>query len=169
MGFSANAEPTPTLKAQPARMLTEANTARPPLRLVAPPAEPPTGRHRPVLASSGRRGATTAALPRLAPGRYLAVDNGDEVAVVELHDGEVTLGRSLAADVCFDDVSVSRRHARLFVAHQVALIDERSLNGVWVNGERVNRAVVRDGDSIALGSVRLRYIEEAGAGSPDAA
>ncbi len=151
------------------RVLSDANAAPPPLQLVAPLPEPPTGRHHPVLAASRRGGAPAAVLPRLAPGRYLAVYNGDDVVVVELRGDQVTLGRSRDADVCFDDVSVSRRHARLFVAHEVALIDERSLNGVWVNGERIGRAVVRDGDSIALGSVRLRYVEETGAGTPDAA
>lgn len=150
-------------------MLSEAKATRPPLRLAESAPEPPTGRYHPVLANSARR-AAAAVLPRLAPGRYLAVDNGSDLALVELRgDQEVTLGRSLDADVCFDDVSVSRRHARLFIAHKVVLIDERSLNGVWVNGERVSRVIVRDGDSIALGSVRLRYIEETGAGTPDAA
>lgn len=149
-------------------MLSEAKVTRPSLRLVAPLPEPPTGRHHPVLASFGRRGAT-AVMPRLAPGHYLAVDNGSDLALVELHGDQIALGRSLDADVYFEDVSVSRRHARLFVAHEVVLIDERSLNGVWVNGERVSRAVLGDGDSIALGSVRLRYIVETGEGTPDAA
>ncbi len=149
-------------------MLSEAKTTRPSLRLVAPAPEPPTGRHHPVLAGFGPRTAT-AVLPRLAPGRYLAVDNGRDLVVVELRGDQVTLGRSLDAGVCFDDVSVSRRHARLFIAHEVVLIDERSLNGVWVNGERVSRAIVHDGDSIALGSVRLRYIVETGERTLDAA
>jgi pSer/pThr/pTyr-binding forkhead associated (FHA) protein len=113
------------------------------------------------LALAGRRG--------LAPGRYLAIADGGEVVHVALEGPEMTIGRRLGADVCFDDVSVSRRHARLFIAHEVALIDERSLNGVWVNGERVARAVLRDGDSIAIGSIRLRYLAVPGNPPPEAA
>ena len=49
------------------------------------------------------------------------------------------IGRSLAADVRFDDPTVSRRHA-LIVRHPdgVRLLDDRSLNGVFVNGARVD-------------------------------
>jgi pSer/pThr/pTyr-binding forkhead associated (FHA) protein len=150
-------------------MLSEVKGHRPRLQLLPALPEPPTERHHPVLAATRRQSAATATLPRLAPGRYLAVDNGDDVAVIKLVGDQVTLGRSLAADVCFDDVSVSRRHARLFVAHRVALIDERSLNGVWVNGQRITRAIVGNGDSIALGSVRMRFVEIAGPGPADAA
>ena len=36
--------------------------------------------------------------------------------------------------------------------------DDRSLNGVHVNGERVGQATLRDGDSLALGDVQMRFI-----------
>ena len=48
------------------------------------------------------------------------------------------VGRSLAADVRFDDPTVSRRHALIVrQADGVRVLDDRSLNGVFVNGERV--------------------------------
>ena len=48
------------------------------------------------------------------------------------------IGRSLAADVRFDDPTVSRRHALIVrQADGVRVLDDRSLNGVFVNGERV--------------------------------
>jgi hypothetical protein len=140
------------------------STTRPPRHPLDTPLEPPTGRHHAVLASTVGPSAATNAAPRLAPGRYLAIDNGDDVAVVVLRGDQMTLGRSLDANVCFEDVSVSRRHARVFVADDVTLIDERSLNGVWVNGKRVTRRILHNEDSIALGSVRLRYIEIPDAG-----
>ena len=48
------------------------------------------------------------------------------------------IGRSLAADVRFDDATVSRRHALIVAqADGVRVLDDRSLNGVYVNGRRV--------------------------------
>ena len=38
------------------------------------------------------------------------------------------------------------------------LWDDRSLNGVHVNGERVAQATLRDGDAIALGDVQMRFV-----------
>jgi pSer/pThr/pTyr-binding forkhead associated (FHA) protein len=57
-------------------------------------------------------------------------------------------------------MSVSRRHA--IIAQRGAdhvLLDDRSRNGVFVNGERVSSAVLRDGDAILLGEVALRYLD----------
>ena len=41
---------------------------------------------------------------------------------------------------------------------EVVVLDDRSLNGVHVNGERVGQATLRDGDSLALGDVQMRFI-----------
>jgi pSer/pThr/pTyr-binding forkhead associated (FHA) protein len=66
----------------------------------------------------------------------------------------------LAADVRFDDPTVSRRHALLVrQADGVRVLDDRSLNGVFVNGERVDWRVVRDGDEILVGRYRLTFLE----------
>ena len=59
------------------------------------------------------------------------------------------IGRSLAADVRFDDATVSRRHA-LVVSQEdgVRVLDDRSLNGIYVNGRRVEWSPLTDGDEI---------------------
>src|SRR5882672_9829867 len=64
-----------------------------------------------------------------------------------------TFGRSEDADVRVDDVSVSRRHARLDIDERGAeILDLGSRNGVRVNGERIaERSRVLAGDVIALG------------------
>jgi pSer/pThr/pTyr-binding forkhead associated (FHA) protein len=117
------------------------------------------------LTSSGplvdrtRRHAATS-VGRLAPGRYLAIEDGEEVVIVALEKPVVRIGRSPASDVQLDDASVSRRHALLIREHDgVHLVDDRSLNGVEVNGDRITRAVLRDGDAIAIGRVRLRFLD----------
>jgi pSer/pThr/pTyr-binding forkhead associated (FHA) protein len=70
------------------------------------------------------------------------------------------IGRSLAADVRFDDPTVSRRHA-LIVRHPdgVRVLDDRSLNGVFVNGARVEGKVLNDGDEIIVGRYRLSFLD----------
>jgi pSer/pThr/pTyr-binding forkhead associated (FHA) protein len=71
------------------------------------------------------------------------------------------VGRSLAADVRFDDPTVSRRHALIVrQADGVRVLDDRSLNGVFVNGERVEWRVLADGDEILVGRYRLIFLEQ---------
>ena len=69
------------------------------------------------------------------------------------------VGRSLAADVRFDDPTVSRRHALLVRQPDgVRVLDDRSLNGVFVNGERIEWRMLEDGDEIVVGRYRLRFL-----------
>jgi pSer/pThr/pTyr-binding forkhead associated (FHA) protein len=111
------------------------------------------------LADRNRRDAATT-IEKLAPGRYLAIEDGDETVVMALDKPVVRVGRSVAADIRLDDASVSRRHALLITEHDgIHLVDDRSLNGVEVNGERVARVVLRHGDVIALGRVRVRFFD----------
>jgi pSer/pThr/pTyr-binding forkhead associated (FHA) protein len=101
-----------------------------------------------------------ARVPRLAPGRYLAIEDAGDVVLMALTADVTHLGRSPAADIVLDDASVSRRHA--VVARRgenTVILDNRSLNGVRVNGERVGEAVLRDGDAVAIGRILLRYRE----------
>ena len=111
----------------------------------------------PRTADRDRRRAVVVA-PRLDPGRYLAIEDGDDVMVIEVGD-TMRLGRSTSADVMLEHLSVSRRHA--IVAQRGAdtlILDDRSRNGVHVNGERVAEAVLRNGDEIRLGDVVMRYL-----------
>ena len=94
------------------------------------------------------------------PGRYLAIEGGDEPTLVPLTGNVTHIGRSPAADIVLDDASVSRRHALITRrGEQSVILDDRSLNGVIVNGARVSEAVLQDGDLIVLGRVLMRFIE----------
>lgn len=96
------------------------------------------------------------------PGQYLAYDDAGEVKLVALEREWTRVGRSLAADVRFDDPTVSRRHALIVrQADGVRVLDDRSLNGVFVNGERVEWRVLGDGDEIVVGRYRLHFLEAA--------
>jgi hypothetical protein len=92
------------------------------------------------------------------PGEYLCYQDGEEVIVVPLTREWTRIGRSLAADVRFDDPTVSRRHALLVRAPDgVRVLDDRSLNGVFVNGQRVEWSTLAHGDEILVGRYRLHF------------
>jgi hypothetical protein len=76
----------------------------------------------------------------------------------EITAPRVVLGRSREADVRIADVNVSRRHAE--VLQEGAgywIVDLGSTNGVEVNGKRVDRARLRDGDKILLGATEVVF------------
>jgi DNA-directed RNA polymerase subunit RPC12/RpoP len=92
-------------------------------------------------------------------GDYLAFEDGERVRVVPLQDGWTRVGRSLSAHVRFDDPTVSRRHALIYRdASGARVLDDRSLNGVFRNGDRVELAELDDGDEIAIGRFRLFFV-----------
>jgi pSer/pThr/pTyr-binding forkhead associated (FHA) protein len=64
--------------------------------------------------------------------------------------------------VRFDDPTVSRRHALIVRQPDgVRVLDDRSLNGVFVNGARVEGKVLQDGDEIIVGRHRLSFLDVA--------
>ena len=93
------------------------------------------------------------------PGEYLCFDEGGESHTVALTREWTRIGRSLAADVRFDDPTVSRRHALIVRQPDgVRVLDDRSLNGVFVNDERIEGKLLADGDEIIVGRYRLGFI-----------
>lgn len=93
------------------------------------------------------------------PGEYVLYEDGEEIRAVALTREWTRIGRSLAADVRFDDPTVSRRHALVVrQADGVRVLDDRSLNGVFVNGERVEWRALNDGDEILVGRYRLTFV-----------
>jgi pSer/pThr/pTyr-binding forkhead associated (FHA) protein len=75
----------------------------------------------------------------------------------EIPSGWTRIGRSVTADVRLDDPSVSRRHALVVSepGEPLRVLDDRSLNGVFVNGEVVEWGRLRTGDELAIGRYRL--------------
>ena len=93
-------------------------------------------------------------------GQYLVYDDGGEPVVHALDREWTRVGRSLAADIRFDDPTVSRRHALIVrQADGVRVLDDRSLNGVFVNGERVEWRPLRDGDEMTIGRHHLHFVD----------
>jgi hypothetical protein len=97
-------------------------------------------------------------------GDYLAYEDG-KLRVVALADGWTRIGRSLSADIRFDDPTVSRRHAMIHLdGEAVRILDDRSLNGVFVNGERVDMRALEDGDQLTIGRFELFFMVLNGTG-----
>jgi pSer/pThr/pTyr-binding forkhead associated (FHA) protein len=106
------------------------------------------------------------------PGKYLAYEESSRHVVVPVQREWTRIGRSLAADVRFDDATVSRRHALIVnQADGTRVLDDRSLNGVYVNGRRVEWSPLKDGDQVVVGRHTLWFMDTATVGSavPDPA
>lgn len=89
----------------------------------------------------------------------LIVRSGPTTGARYLLDTDVTtVGRHPEADIFFDDVTVSRRHAEITRSGSAfEIVDQRSLNGSYVNGERVDRSALVNGAEVRIGKFRLNF------------
>ena len=119
-----------------------------------------TERVDPVACLDQRVRRQASSVPPDQPGSYLEVQGTGETLVVALVPGVTHIGRGLVADLRLDENSVSRRHAMLVHDENgTRILDDRSSNGTYVNGRRVNQANLKHGDVLLLGRVTLRYLQ----------
>jgi hypothetical protein len=111
----------------------------------------------PDVAEESHAGAVDALPPGSA---MLVVKRGPNAGSRFLLDQDVTTaGRHPDSDIFLDDVTVSRRHAEFrregsgFVVHDVG-----SLNGTYVNRQRIDGAALSGGDEVQIGKFRLLYL-----------
>jgi pSer/pThr/pTyr-binding forkhead associated (FHA) protein len=94
-------------------------------------------------------------------GVLIAVDGQPKDEVYRLYDGENPLGRSEHGKVVLtvSDRSISREHA--LIIHQDGSFGVRALkaedNPTYVNGEKIEGAMLSDGDTLTLGSVTFKF------------
>jgi len=88
---------------------------------------------------------------------FLIVLSGRSVGkMFKLPVGEITLGRSLEADIRLEDEGVSRLHLKMQRDDEgVSLVDLDSTNGTYINGAKIHRHRLRDGDRVQVGSVTI--------------
>jgi hypothetical protein len=80
----------------------------------------------------------------------------------EVRQRRVVIGRSRDCDIQLNDANASRRHAELRQeGASYWIVDLGSTNGMEVNGKRVKRAKLRDGDTITIGSTELTFGRDA--------
>src|SRR5579863_10159229 len=84
---------------------------------------------------------------------------GAQPRLYELKDGStIHIGRSASNEITLPYSSISRSHALLENKRDAWVVtDQRSANGVLVNGVRIERAELKSGDIIGLGDIKLRF------------
>jgi pSer/pThr/pTyr-binding forkhead associated (FHA) protein len=101
------------------------------------------------------------ALETLPPGSaLLVVRRGPNAGSRFLLDKDVTtVGRHPESDIFLDDVTVSRRHAEFHRRGEEFVVrDVGSLNGTYLNRERIDEAPLSGGDEVQIGKFRLVYL-----------
>ncbi len=87
-----------------------------------------------------------------------SAEEGDEPLTFRMSPGHVrTVGRATRADFIVDAALVSRVHCRLTSTTdgRLQIEDLDSTNGTYVNGKKISRAELKDGDQVAIGRVTL--------------
>ena len=154
-----------------------ADPARPSARedlAVAAPPRPPTGAHPPlpplpplppirgrVATDTGKQGPSFTGRAGSRPGllHVLVVDGPGTRH--ELSTGRNVIGRGTEADIRLPDTGVSRKHVDVVLNGGAAVVEDLgSTNGTLVNGRRVNRHTLSDGDVIRIGHSVLVYRQE---------
>lgn len=76
-----------------------------------------------------------------------------------LTNGIYVIGRSSTADICINEAVVSRTHAKLIVDNDIVLLlDVNSKNGTFVNGKKIEKTILQDGDVICLARPGIQLI-----------
>jgi pSer/pThr/pTyr-binding forkhead associated (FHA) protein len=126
------------------------------------PAEGITERFDPIECLAGRSRQAAEAADELSPGRYIEMQGSERNVAIPIDSDVIHIGRGIGADLRIDESSVSRRHAVIAAEDEgVRILDDRSSNGTFLNGNRIQQADLSNGDMIAIGRVRLRYVEVA--------
>ena len=102
-------------------------------------------------------------LDDLPNGASLVVRNGSQAGTALDLDAMVThLGRHPDSEINLDDITVSRRHAEIARTNRGYVVrDVGSLNGTFVNGERIDEMVLQQGDELQVGKFRLVFFQKA--------
>jgi hypothetical protein len=75
-----------------------------------------------------------------------------------LDSDQISIGRSPESDIFFDDVTVSRKHARIERSNnEFAILDSQSLNGTYVNSISIGKQVLHMGDQLQIGKFHALF------------
>ena len=89
--------------------------------------------------------------------RTLTRDDAEGVVHL-LNKSSISIGRGRECDIRLQSGSVSRYHAVLRISHDAVIVEDmNSSNGCFVNGRRIKRQLLKDGDRLIVGAVPLRF------------
>ena len=70
---------------------------------------------------------------------------------------EITIGRDPSNDIFLDDITVSRKHAKLRKKSSFIVEDLNSLNGTYLNANSISKSSLKNGDEVQIGKYRLTF------------
>jgi FHA domain len=121
------------------------------------------------VVAAPRAVAPTSGGPNAVVARIQVVEGPLVGREFEVRAGRVKMGKAPrteadASAISLEDPYMSRDHAALVAgAAAVILVDLTSTNGTFLNGERVQRAILKDGDHVRMGRTTLRVVLATGA------
>lgn len=84
--------------------------------------------------------------------------NGEKQKEIDLNQEEMTIGRKPDNDITIDNLAVSGRHAKILTIFNDSFIEDLdSTNGTFINGEKITKHALKNGDVITLGKHTLTY------------
>jgi hypothetical protein len=99
--------------------------------------------------------------PETVLGRVWVTTEGRTIAERELKPGRTIIGRTPENDLQIDSKYVSRHHCQLTVTGEGTLLEDlNSTNGIYMQGRRVRRHLLADGDVVQIGRHELHYTDE---------
>jgi pSer/pThr/pTyr-binding forkhead associated (FHA) protein len=91
--------------------------------------------------------------------------NGEPLREYDLDQESMTIGRKADNDIQIDNLAVSGKHAKILTILDDSFIEDlESTNGTFINGEKINKHALRNGEVIAIGKHELAYINNAAGG-----
>jgi pSer/pThr/pTyr-binding forkhead associated (FHA) protein len=100
------------------------------------------------------------------PTRMLVRTQGD-TGIVHMLTRRTTLGRTPDNDIRIDEDFISRHHAVLLLSGANTIVEDlNSTNGTYVNGERVNRRTLKEGELVTLGKTEFRFVVKKASDKP---
>ncbi|HRC07510.1 MAG TPA: DUF3662 and FHA domain-containing protein [Miltoncostaeales bacterium] len=153
-------EPVPAAALKPPPPMPE---PAPPAAFVPPPPTPePVPPHRPLPEPGGYEPLAGVSGTQIFPSQPEAAMVHEEVSLivsgrrVRLTRRTSTLGRSRDCDIPISDPNASRQHAEIrHIGLDYFLVDQNSTNGTYVNGQRIRRHALADGDRITIGTTEM--------------
>ncbi len=100
----------------------------------------------------------------VAPVAVLVVRQGPKAGSRYAIDSpSTTVGRHPESEIFLDDITVSRRHAQIVrEGNRFEVVDTGSLNGTYVNRERIEKVALTSGDEIQIGKFKLVFVQGEG-------
>ncbi|HWO14437.1 MAG TPA: FHA domain-containing protein [Polyangiaceae bacterium] len=93
------------------------------------------------------------------PDRLVVVQGPNVGTVYPLLEHKLLIGRGEECQIALDDASVSRVHVEVLrTEHGLMILDQGSSNGLRINGADLPSAMLRSGDVVELGDVRLKFV-----------